>query len=558
MHFYDQLLDILASRGVTTIFGVPGDAINPLIEAIRKQDQVRFVHVAHEEAGAFAASAQAKLTGNLAVCCGTVGPGAIHLLNGLYDASKDYAPVLAIAGQVPSDELGLTFHQEVDLDALFSDVAVYHTSVRTAEQMPRVALEACNTAVAESGVAVLTVPADIGRQKVPDADYAKEWSPRHRVLPDPEHVADAAELINGADDITILYGEGCRDAVPELKAIAEHLKAPIIHSLKAKDLLPSDYPNIAGGLGLLGDRGGVVAAQGCDVMLVVGSDFPYRDWYPDAPIIRIDRNASTIGRRTPRDIGIVGDSAESLRTLLEQLDEKTDDALLRTVQRSRSRWDSLLELASNPERSKDLIHPQGLARVLGELADGDAVFTCDTGAVSVWAARHLRMTGSQRLSLSYNLASMAYAMPAAIGAQLAFPDRQVLSLSGDGGFNMLMGDLLTAVRYRLPIKIIIFNNGKLGLIQMEQEVEGFPEHLTGLHNPDYALLAEAFGATGQTVKNPADLRMAVAEALAHDGPYVLDVHVNPGELTMPPKIELEQAWGFSRAKVKEVLGELVS
>lgn len=558
MKFYEQLLDVLKKHDVKEIYGVPGDAINPLIEALRKQNDIDFIHVAHEEAGAFAASAQAKLTGKLAVCCGTVGPGAIHLLNGLYDAKKDYAPVLAITGQVAEEEMGLTYHQEVDLHTLFRDVSIFQSTVRTADQMPRIAIEACNAAFNEKGVAILTVPHDIGKQTVKPAEIPPKAVPCHRNLPQQERLEQAADMINKAEKVSLLYGEGCRYCPGELKSLAETLKAPMIHSLKGKDLIAADYPYLAGGLGLLGDRGGVTAADECDVLVVLGSDFPYRDWYPDVPIIRVDRNGRVIGRRMPQDLGVVGDCGEVISGLLELVDEKKNTSHLESVQQAKSRWKKMLDKSASRERSKDIIHPQALARAISDQADENAIFTCDTGSVTVWAARHLNMTGKQRLTLSFNLASMAYAMPAALGAQRAYSDRQIISLSGDGGFNMLMGDFLTAVKYNLPIKVFIFNNGKLGLIKMEQEVEGYPESETDLHNPDYALLAKSFGADGATVTHPQNLEEAVDKALKHPGPYLLDVHTHPDELTLPPKVELSQAWGFSNAKIKEFFGDLTS
>jgi len=556
MKFYEQLLEVLKSHGVKVIYGVPGDAINPLIEAIRLQDEIKFIHVNHEEAGAFAASAQAKLTGNLAVCCGTVGPGAIHLLNGLYDASKDYAPVLAITGQVPSEEIGFSYHQEVDLHKLFSDVSIFHNTVSTPKQMPRIAIEACNAALNRRGVAILTVPHDIGNKEVNELEIPSVCLTGSRNLPQPERLRKAVDMINSSSRITILYGEGCRNCVDDLKTLSLKLNAPLIHSLKAKDMISHNFPNLAGGLGLLGDRGGVEAAEGCDLMLVLGSDFPYRDWYPDAPIIRVDLNGEVFGRRTPQDYGVIGDCGEVIPQLTELVSTSKDKDHLESVMKSRERWNKLLDYTSDTGRSDDMIHPQALACIIGDNASDDTIFTCDTGAVTVWAARHLKMKEGQRLTLSFNLASMAYALPAAIGAQLEFPDRQVISLSGDGGFNMLMGEFLTAVRYKLPIKVFIFNNRKLGLIKMEQEVEGYPEYETDLYNPDYAMLARSFGADGKTVLRPGELEDAVIEALNSPGPYILDVHTNPDEITLPPRIEAGQVWGYGNARLKEILDEI--
>ena len=555
MKLYEQLLEVLYQLGVREIFGVPGDAINPLIEALRIQDRIRFIHVVHEEAGAMAASAQAKLTGRLAVCAGTVGPGAIHLLNGLYDAAKDYAPVLAITGQVPSTEIGFNYHQEVDLQHLFSDVAVFRALISNPSQMPRLAIEACHAALSEHGVAVLTIPHDVGSQNV-DAEpfqILNQTEPL-RLLPNEANLSAVAGKIEQAKRVTILYGEGCRHAVVPLLKLAARLKAPMVYSLKAKDLIPYDNPLVAGGLGLLGTRGGIEAIENCDLLLVLGSDFPYRDWYPDqANIIRVDIKGRVIGRRTERELGLVGDSLSVIKELCQRLAPRTEEAHLAAVQKAKSDGDEVLAKRADPERSKDVIHPQAVAALAGAFAKDGAIFTCDTGAVTVWGARHLRLKQGQRFLLSFNLATMAYAMPAALGVQLANSERQVIALCGDGGFNMLMGDFLTAVKYSLPIKVIIFNNRRLGLIQMEQEVEGYPEYETDLFNPDYEALAKSFGAKGQSISHPDELEEALQETFDCKGPALLDVKVASSELTIPPRINTQQAWGFTKAKIKEWL-----
>lgn len=391
MKLYEQLLDILTQLDVKYIFGVPGDAINPLVEAIRKQDKIKFIHVAHEEAGALAASAMAKLTGKLAVCAGTVGPGAVHLLNGLYDAKKDNAPVLAITGQIPTSELGTSYHQEVDLHTLFGDVALYRSSVYNPEQMPRVALEACNTALQDRGVSVLNIPHDIGSKEVPDVKYNLSGSGRGYKHANKQDLEKAAAMINKADNIAILAGEGTRQAKKPLLDLSEKLKASIIHSLKAADIVPADHPHSAGGLGLLGSRGGVEATEQCDLLLVAGSDFPYRDWYPEeTDIIRIDHNGSIIGRRAPNDIGIVGDCKIILKKLLSMLETKSNTDHLEKVQKARDRWQELKAHHTSEDHNADVIHPQLAAQKIGELADDDAIFTCDTGAVTVWGVRYLQ------------------------------------------------------------------------------------------------------------------------------------------------------------------------
>lgn len=553
MKLYDQLLSILTKLGVKQIFGVPGDAINPLIEALRKQDHIEFIHVAHEESAAFAASAQAKLTGRLAVCVGTVGPGAIHLLNGLYDAKKDHAPVLAITGQVPKEEIGFEYHQEVDLDTLFNDVAVYQQSIYTPKQMPRAAITACESSLAFRGVSVLTIPHDVGNKDVKDVPLIVNEGINYTISPDDVKLNEALKKIESVDKITILYGEGCRGCKDELLKLSNLLSAPLVYSLKGKDIIPYDSDLVAGNIGLLGTRGGVAAIENCDLLLVLGSDFPYKNWYPkDTPIIHVDINPAVFGRRVPCDLGLVGHCKNVISAFLSKLKAKTDTAHLDKARKAKQLWNKGMEHLADIERSNDMIHPQAAAKMISSLANDQAIFTCDTGAVTVWAARHLKLKQNQRFSCSFNLASMAYALPASIGAQMAYSDRQVISLSGDGGFNMLMGDFLTAVKYKLPIKIFVFNNHKLGLIKMEQEVEGFPEHETDLQNPDYALLAKSFGASGASVKDPDKLEEAIKNALNAKGPYLLDIWVNPNELTIPPKLEFAQAWGFGKSKIKEV------
>ena len=360
--------------------------------------------------------------------------------------------------------------------------------------------------------------------------------------------------VRDAKHIALFVGEGVRRGADHLLPLAEHLSAPIVHALRAKDLVPESSELSAGGLGLLGSRGGVKAMHECDLLLVLGTDFPYRDWYNhECDVVQVDTRAEVLGRRRPGALAVHADAAIVMRWLLEHAEARDDRRWLASVQKTRKAWDAELERQEAIDRSADRIHPQAVAKVLGELASDDAIFTCDTGEVTVWGARHLHLRPGQRFTCSFNLASMAYAMPAAIGAQLAFPDRQVISLSGDGGFNMLMGDLLTAVKYQLPIRVVVFDNHKLGLIKMEQEVEGYPETETDLKNPNYAALAKAMGAEGFHVREPGQLREVLGEALAADGPALVDVEIDPDELTMPPKVDVSQAFGFGLAKFRELV-----
>jgi pyruvate oxidase len=549
----DALLDILAGYNVKYIYGIPGDAINELIEAVRKQDKIKFIHVMHEESGAFAASAQAKLTGELAVCVGTAGPGAIHLLNGLYDAKMDNAPVLAITGQVETSLLGTNYQQEVNLQALFGDVAVFNQAIVHADQMPELATLACQTALAKKGVAHLSIPTNISVQKVKNFESQKQVITNTiRIVPFSEDLEAAAAAINKAEKPCILAGIGAKNAVTELVQFAEKIKAPIIKSLRGKDLFPDTHPLALGGLGMLGTKPAVQAIAGCDLFIAIGTDFPFHDFYPDKqiPTIQIDHAIHQVGRRHVVSHPLVGDAKLTLKLLLPLVAENPVASFLDECRQNMNEWRKEQE---EKEFSNDVpIHPQVLARLISDQADDDAIICCDTGAVTVWGARNFRIKGAQRFTLSGDLASMAFGLPATIGAQLAYPGKQVIALCGDGGFAMLMCDFATVVKYKLPVKIFIFNNSKLGLIQMEQEAKsGNPESETDLHNPDYELFAKSCGAKGYTVNQPADLPVIIAEALALNEPCIVNVIINPGELTLPPAVTATEALHYLKAKVKE-------
>jgi thiamine pyrophosphate-dependent acetolactate synthase large subunit-like protein len=553
MNVCESLLDILSGYGVRHIFGIPGDAINELIEAIRKQDKIKFIHVMHEEAGAFAASAQAKLTGGLGVCCGTAGPGAIHLLNGLYDAKMDHAPVLAITGQVKTALIGSTYHQEVDLHALFENVAVYNQTIINAEQMPGLAVRACESALSLKGVAHINIPGDISTQLVKNHHAASGRAKNNAVVvPCTADLKLAAELIDASERPCILAGIGAREARSELLRFAEYINAPIIKSLRGKDLLADNHPFTLGGLGLLGTEPSLNAIHHCDLLIAVGTDFPYHDFYPNGkiPSIQIDLEAHHIGRRHGVSNPLVGDAAPTLEELMLLITERENGAFLKECQSRMQKW---LNEQHVKEHSPDTpIHPQTLARMVSDLADEHAIVCCDTGAVTVWGARNFRIKEQQRFTLSGGLASMGYGLPAAIGAQVEYPDRQVIALCGDGGFAMLMADFASAVKYQLPVKIFIFNNSKLGLIQMEEEASsGNPESETELHNPDYALFARACGGEGFNVENPTDLESVIARALESPGPSIVNVFVDAGELVLPPEVSTVQAVNYVKAKVKE-------
>lgn len=545
----------LADIGVKHLFGIPGDAINGLIDALRRESRVRFIQVRHEEAGAFAASATAKLTGRLAACTGTAGPGALHLLNGLYDAHKDRAPVLAITGQVETDELGHNYHQEVDLRRVFADVAAYNEVIESPAQAPRLIADACRIAVAQRTVAHLNIPNDVSAARVPENGAGCAAGPLQGPAAAPAGSLDAAAaLIDRSERIVILAGTGCRHAGAELARLAQRVGAPIVLSLRAKDLLAEDHPHVIGGLGLLGGRPAVEAMRNCDCLLIAGSDFPYRAFLPEdeIPTIQIDRDPVQIGRRRSVEAALCGDAASVLAALAERVSSR-QRSFLKPLLESRDRW--YAELAAQEDASTNPIKPQRLAHVLGELLDDEAIVACDTGEVTAWAARHLRMHGGgQRFILSSGLASMGFALPAAIGAQLSYPGRQTVALCGDGGFGMLMADFLTAVKYELPITVVVFNNGKLGLIQAEQESRGYPVSEVELQNPDFAAYARLCGGEGIAVHEVQALQDALRRALASSAPAVVDVHIDPAELPMPPRIALGQVAGYATAKLKELLG----
>lgn len=547
------LLEILAEVGVRHMYGIPGDAINGLIDEIRQQDAIRFVHVRHEEAGALAASAHAKLTGGLGVCLGTAGPGAIHLLNGLYDAKLDRAPVLAITGQVETDKQGSHYHQEIDLYTLFKDVAGFNQTVVNPAQLPRMAVHAIQTTLAERTVAHLSLPLDVATARVPDTARHAVFGVSAETAPCEADLDAAAAILDQTNRVTMLVGIGARLAAGEVVEVAETLGAPIVKTLRAKDVIPDDHPLCVGGLGLLGTEPAVAAIEAADALLMVGTDFPYEDFYPShARAVQIDLQPAHVGRRFPVDVGLVGHSHLALRQLQPRLQVEDDRSHLLEAQQRMRRWSAKMASA---EHSDDIpLRPQRVAATLGRIADERAVFVCDTGAVTVWGARNLAIRGEQRFTLSSSLASMAFSLPGAIGAQLAFPDRQVIALAGDGGFTMLMSDFLTAVDMELPITVVVFNNHKLGLIQMEQESQGFPEFQTALSNPDFAEFGRLCGGEGAVVRNPDELEPALRRAVESDRPWIIDVHINPTEIVMPPKVMTRFALGYAVAKVKEMLG----
>ena len=551
----EVFVETLIAAGVRRVYGVAGDSLNALTEAIRRHDAISWIPMRHEEAAAFAAGADAHLTGTMAVCAGSCGPGNLHLINGLFDCHRSRVAVLAIAAQIPSQEIGSGFFQETHPEQLFKDCSHFCELISHASQIPRILGIALRTALAKRGVAVVVMPGDVALCPCSSAplslgimDLASIERPAGSAL------GHAAGMLNRAQKVTILGGAGCEGARAGLLAIATRLKAPIVHALRGKEFIEYDNPYDVGMTGLIGFSSGYHAMMNCDVLLVLGSDFPYQQFYPkEAKIIQVDRRGEQIGRRTRVDLGLIGTVKDTLAALEPLLQEKTRrrhlDACVDHYQKARKELDDL----AVGEPGHTPIHPQYVARVLDEVAADDAVFICDVGTPTIWAARYLRMNGRRRLLGSFIHGSMAASVPQAIGSQVAFPGRQVITLSGDGGLAMLLGDILTLPQLKLPVKMVVFNNGSLGFVELEMKAAGLVPTGTDLVNPDFARLADAAGILGVRVEKPEELRPALTRALQHDGPALVDVIVNRQELSMPPSLSAEQALGFGLYMVKAVL-----
>lgn len=554
----DQFVEILVAAGVKRMYGIVGDSLNGLTDAIRRDGKIEWIHVRHEEVAAFAAGADAHLTGELVVCAGSCGPGNLHLINGLFDCHRSKVPVLAIAAQIPSSEIGSGYFQETHPEQLFKECSHYCEVVSGANQMQRTLELAIRQAVTNRGVSVIVIPGDVALQpaEMGSDPQPANLLPARPAVPAANDALDRlAALLNGNGRVTMLCGSGCQGAHDQVVALAERLKAPVVHALRGKEHVEWDNPYDVGMTGLLGFSSGYYAMLDCDVLLMLGTDFPYRQFYPrgsEVKIAQVDLRAEVIGRRTPVDLAVIGDVRATIDALLPLLKEKRDGSHLAQARehygKARKGLDELARKGSGK-----LIHPQQIAKAVSDLASDDAVFTCDVGLPTVWAARYLAMNGKRRLIGSFWHGSMANAMPQAIGAQAAFPGRQVISLSGDGGFTMLMGDLLTLVQHRLSAKVVVFNNGALGFIELEQKGTGFLNFGTELKNPNFAAMAEAVGIRGIRIEDPAKVEEGIAAALAHDGPVLIDAVVSRTELAVPPSINVEMAKGFSLYMVKAIM-----
>ncbi|MBD8734145.1 ubiquinone-dependent pyruvate dehydrogenase [Sphingomonas sp. CFBP 13706] len=553
----DLFVETLELAGVERIYGVVGDSLNGLTEALRRRGTIEWVHVRNEEAAAFAAGAEAQLTGKLAVCAGSCGPGNLHLINGLYDCNRTRVPVLAIAAQIPSAEIGSNYFQETRPEALFRECSVYCETISDADQMPRTLDTAIRAAVGHRGVAVVAMPGDVALRTTTGliARSSMALLPEAAtIIPDQDSLARLAALLNDAGKVTILAGRGCRGAHAQLVALAGVLQAPVVHALGGKEFVEYDNPYDIGMTGLIGFSSGYDAMMACDTLLMLGTDFPYRQFYPEkAKVAQIDLRPESLGRRTAIDLGLVGDVGATIDHVLPLLTRERDGAFLRDAREDYAKSRKGLDELATGTPGSGVIHPQHVARVVSELASDDAVFACDVGTPTVWAARYLEMNGRRRLIGSFNHGSMANALPQAIGAQAAYPGRQIVSLSGDGGLAMLMGELLTVRQLGLPVKIIVFNNGTLGFVEMEMKAAGMIETGVALDNPDFAAMARAIGLHGVRVTDPGEVEAGVREVLAHPGPALLDAVTARTELSMPPKITLEQMKGFTLYMAKAVM-----
>ena len=548
------MAETLQKAGVKRVYGVVGDSLNGFTDALRRMKAIDWIHMRHEEAGAFAAGAEAQLTGQLAVCAGSCGPGNLHLINGLFDCHRNRVPVLAIAAHIPSTEIGIDYFQATHPESLFKECSHYVELVSKPSLLPQILERAMRTAIAQRGVAVVVIPGDVALGLI-DAKVPNWLAPQPPiVVPNASELDRLASILNASRKVTLLCGAGCAGAHDAVVTLAERLRAPVVHALRGKEHVEHDNPYDVGMTGFIGFASGYLAMKNCETLVMLGTDFPYRQFYPEhAKVVQIDLRAEALGNRTPLELGVVGDVKETLDLLLPRLEQKTDhahfDAAAANYLKARKDLDALAESGPN----SDTIHPQYLSRLVSKLADDDAVFTCDVGTPTVWAARYLKLNGRRRLLGSFNHGSMANALLQAIGAQAAFPGRQVVSMSGDGGFSMMMGDFITLSQQNLPVKVIVLNNGTLGFVELEMKANGFLDTGCDLKNPNFAAMAEAMGIRGIRVEDPGKLEASLTEAFAHQGPVLVDVVTARQELVMPPTIGADEARHFGLFLLKAVM-----
>lgn len=550
------LVDVLEKIGVRQIFGLIGDSLNPLADAVR-HSKIEWIGVRHEEGAALAAAGQAKLTGRLGVCCGTTGPGSTHLVAGLYEACRDHAPVLAISGDMPRKLQGMDYFQSTTPDLLFRDVSLYTETISSPDQAPAVIHQAIAAAYAGRGVAHLTLPQDVinARAEGSVASVAT-LKPRPETIASAADITEIARRIDDADSIVIMCGAGCHGAAEELRALSDRLEAPLIHSVKGKDIMPYDDPRWMGGIGMIGTKADYKAIMDCDLLLMLGTDYPYAEFLPrQATVIQLDDRPRVLGRRTPTALGVVGSVRPTIKSVLDRVKQKNDSEFFNSITAGRKSWDKMLDRQCDISRSKDRIHPQAVARAVSDLAARDAVFVLDTGLNTLWSGNWIRQTGDQRIIGSFNNGAVGTALGQANGIQALDRSRQVIALCGDGGFNMLMCEFLTAMHHKLPVKAFVYNNSALGLITLEAEAIGVPAWKSAIDfpNPDYAALARACGGVGFKAEKPGELREAISQALEAEGPAIVDCVVAADELPNLPHIDLEMFGNFAKAKIKETV-----
>jgi pyruvate dehydrogenase (quinone) len=549
------LVDALEKIGVKHIFGLIADSLNPIGDVVR-QSKIEWIGVRHEEGGALAAAGQAKLTGRLGVCCGSTGPGSTHLIAGLYEASRDHAPVLAISGDMPRQLEGIDYFQATNPNTNFQDVALYTETITSAAQAPAVIHQAIAAAYAGRGVAHVTIPIDVLTAKVGSGVASvSTLKPRPEIIASEDDIAEIARRIDDAGRIVIMCGAGCHGAGDELRALSDRLKAPLIHSVKGKDIMPYDDPHWMGGIGMIGTKPVYHAVMDCDLFLMLGTDYPYSVFLPSkGAVIQIDERARVLGRRAPTELGVVGSVRTAVKSLLGRVKAKTDSFFFDNITAKRKTWDEMLDKQADPARSKDVIRPQAVARAVSDLAARDAVFVIDTGLNTLWSGNWIRQSGAQRIIGSFNNGAVGTALGQANGIQALDRSRQVIALCGDGGFNMLISEFLTAVHHKLPVKAIVYNNSSLGLIKLEAESMGLPAwKAMDFPNPDYVALARACGATGFKAEKPGELRDAISAGLTADGPVIIDCVVAADELPNAPHLELSTVSNVAKAKVKEAI-----
>ena len=551
----DELIRRLAEAGVERIYGVVGDSLNPVTDALRLNNKVKWIHVRNEEAGAFAAGAEAQLTGKLAACGGSCGPGNLHLINGLFDAHRSNAPVLAIASHIPSSEIGTGYFQETHPQNLFQECSHYCELISNPAQFERVLHIAMQSAIGQGGVGVVVLPGDVvGKDMPPESAARSLVTQRPSIRPGQKDLAKLADMINSAKKVALFCGIGCEGAHDEVVALAAKVKSPVAHSYRGKPFIEYDNPYDVGMTGMIGFGMAYDAIHECDLLILLGTDFPYDKFLPTkCKIAQIDIRVERLGRRSKLDLGIWGDVRETLQALLPMVDTKPDRAYLDAVLGKHQEKLKKMNVYVDHVGTRLPMHPEPVAAALSEAAAPDAIFTADTGMCNVWSARYIKATKDRRIIGSFNHGSMANALPQAIGAQCAYPGRQVISMSGDGGFAMLMGDLLTLTQYDLPIKVVVFDNGALGMVKLEMETGGFPDFQTDLKNPNFAKLAEAVGMMGVRIEKPADLASGFKKALEHKGPALIDVVTDPNALSIPSHADKSQAVGFALGLGKMVL-----